>query len=333
MSKAPGKKSILANFASFTPQQSDSGPGKDAGSIATSASRVAGVIGATQRTLTELREERDKLQALAEAGGLFELDPELVDPSPFPDRLNDDDDKTFHSFKELIAAEGQMIPILVRRHPSQEGRYQVAYGHRRLRAARELGVKVKAKIDELDDRQLIVAQGVENSARQDLTWAEKALFTAGMDAAGIKARDIRSALGVDDSELARFRAVCRDVTEDVIRTIGRAAKAGRTRWVALARACTEPGALDRVRETLAHAKVSNSDDRFILALNAAVATRKQVDEKVQISDSRGRKVGTASFKSGAVKIVVNRSTAPDFTEFLLDELPNLIEKYEATRRS
>lgn len=334
MSKAPGKKSILASFASYTPQQTGSDALTPEGPAPASAPRVPGVIGATQRSLTELREELDHFKALAEAGGEVELDPELVDPSPFPDRLTDDDEKTFAAFKASIASEGQLMPILVRRHPSDDGRFQVSYGHRRLRAARELGLKVKAKIGNLDDQQLIIAQGVENSGRQDLTWAEKALFTAGMDAAGIKARDIRAALGVDDPELARFRAVCRDISEDVIRTIGRAPKVGRTRWVALARACNEGDGLSRIKKTLADAKVLNSDARFALALNASLGTKtKAVETTVDVSDSRGRKVGTASFKAREVKITVDPSLAPDFVEFLQGELSGLVERYEATRGS
>lgn len=333
MSKTPGKKSILASFASYTPQQGGSDGSTEENPAPASSSRVSGVIGATQRSLAELREELDHFKALAETGGEVELDPDLIDPSPFPDRLADDDEATFEAFKALIAAEGQLMPILVRHHPSVPNRYQVSYGHRRLRAARELGQKVKAKIGQLDDRQLIIAQGVENSARQDLTWAEKALFTAGMDAAGIKARDIRAALSVDDPELARFRAVCRDLSESVMREIGRAPKAGRTRWVALARACADRDALARVQESLAGAKVLNSDARFVLALNAAAAKKKRASETIDVADSRGRKVGTASFKPGEVKIVVNRSLAPDFAEFLQDELPGLVERYEATRSS
>ncbi|RWD19035.1 MAG: plasmid partitioning protein RepB, partial [Mesorhizobium sp.] len=145
MSKPSGRKSILASFASYTPQQNEAQAPNAGTEAPTPSSRVAGVIGATQRTLAELREERDELKALLEASGEVELDPELVDPSPFPDRLNDDDGADFEAFKALIAAEGQLMPIFVRRHPSDVARYQVSYGHRRLRAARELGRKVRAK--------------------------------------------------------------------------------------------------------------------------------------------------------------------------------------------
>lgn len=327
MTKAPGKKSILASFASYTPQQNDGETSVEASPAPPSSSRVPGVIGATKRTLAEFREERDHLRALVEGGGEVELDPKLIDPSPFPDRLKDDNDASFEAFKALIASEGQLLPILVRKHPSDHQRYQVAYGHRRLRAARELGLKVKAKIGNLDDRQIAIAQGMENSARQDLTWAEKALFALAMEGAGIKARDIRASLAVDDPELARFRAICRVVPEDIMRAIGRAPRAGRTRWVALSKACKDAGALSRIRETLAGAKGSNSDDRFVLALNAASARASQRASDIDVCDTSGRKLGTASFKPGEVKIIVKQSLAPGFSEFFQDELPALVARY------
>lgn len=327
MTKAPGKRSILASFASYSPQKNDGEAPTEASPVPTPPSRVPGVIGATKRTLAEFREERDHLRALVEAGGEVDLDPELIDPSPFADRLEDDGDAAFEAFKALIASEGQLLPILVRRHPSDRQRYQVAYGHRRLRAARELGLKVKAKIGSLDDRQTAIAQGIENSARQDLTWAEKALFALAMEGAGIKARDIRASLAVDDPELARFRAVCRIVPEDIMRAIGRAPRAGRTRWVALSKACGDADAVGRVRETLAGAKVSNSDDRFVLALNAASMRASRRASAIDVCDTGGRKLGTASFKPGEVKIVVKPSLAPGFAEFLQDELPALVARY------
>ncbi|MFX8852474.1 ParB N-terminal domain-containing protein, partial [Acinetobacter baumannii] len=89
--------------------------------------------------------------------------------------------------------------------------FQVIYGHRRWRAAKDLGLLVKAIVVAYDDRELAIAQGIENAARQDLSWIEKALFAFRMEDAGVKARDIRAALSIDDAELARFRSVTRAI--------------------------------------------------------------------------------------------------------------------------
>ncbi|MBS9722143.1 plasmid partitioning protein RepB [Tianweitania sp. BSSL-BM11] len=332
MSKAPGKKSILASFAAYTAPPGPAPEKEQPREPSAPLARVgAGVVGATQRSIAELRAERDELKALVEAGTGRELDPAVIDPSPFPDRLPDDDQTSFESFKALIASEGQIVPILVRPSPGNPDRYQVIYGHRRLRAARELGLNVKATVTEFDDRELAIAQGIENAARQDLSWIEKALFAARMDAAGVKARDIRSALSIDDPELARYRAVCRAIPEDIIQTIGRAPKAGRTRWASFAKACADDAALDRTRETLAAAKVQDSDRRFVLALEAATAKEKPEQTDLALRNSAGRTLGRAQFSRREIKLTIETKEAASFSDFLQNELPSLVERYYAEK--
>lgn len=337
MSKNPPRKSIISNFSALSAGLAEE---PDVGGVtrpppsqlsAQPVARVgAGVIGATQRTLTDIREERDRLQALLDAGGGLDLDPTLIDPSPYPDRLPDDSDLDFEALKKLISEQGQKVPIGVRRHPDAAGRYQVVYGHRRWRAARELSIAVKAVVVSLSDSELVIAQGIENSARQDLSWIEKALFAWRMDEAGIKARDIRAALVIDDPELARFRAVCRALTVETIEVIGRAPKVGRPRWVELANAVNaEPSALDRVRETLAAAKVLSSDHRFREALGAvkAVPTTERAD--VDLRAPSGAVVGKAMFVNTDIKLTMEKSRAEAFATFLKGELPVLMERFFA----
>jgi ParB family chromosome partitioning protein len=334
MSKAPGKKSILASFAAYTqPPVPEPSPDDTPETKAPPARVGAGVIGATQRSLTELRAERDQLKALVESGSGRELDPALIDPSPFPDRLPDDDQSSFEDFKALMAAEGQIVPILVRPNPDAADRYQVVYGHRRLRAARELGLRVKATVASFEDRELAIAQGIENAARQDLSWIEKALFAARMDAANVKPRDIRSALAIDDPELARFRSVCRAVPEDIIQAIGRAPKAGRTRWAALAKAFADAAAIKRVRQTLAAGKGLESDPRFVLALAAATEREKVAPSDVALTDARGRSLGKVSFAKREIKLTIDPSEASAFQAFMQEELPNLVERYYAAKEA
>jgi ParB family chromosome partitioning protein len=282
--------------------------------------------------LAELRGERDRLQALVDAGGGSELDPSSIDPSPFPDRLPDDSQVDFEALKKLIADEGQKVPIQVRRHPTVSGRYQVVYGHRRWRAALDLGIKVKATVVALSDSELVVAQGIENAARQDLSWIERALFAWRMDQAGIKARDIRAALSVDDPELARLRAVCRAVPVEVIEAIGRAPKAGRPRWVALATAIGEDSAaLDRVRKTLSGDKVSAlpSDDRFKLVFTAVKQPSARSRSELALRSSAGKVLGKATFAKGDIKLTVAEEHASGFGAFLEEELPGLVERFFA----
>lgn len=179
------KKSIVSSFSDFATQPTVKPEVQPSDTAATPkpVKRVgAGIIGATKRTLTDLREERDRLLTSVEEGDVvLKLDPKLIDPSPFTDRLPDDDELDFEHFKSTLNQEGQKVPITVRRNPNDETRYQIVYGHRRVRALRELGLEAEAILRDYSDRDLVVAQGIENANRQDLSWIEKAMFVSTME--------------------------------------------------------------------------------------------------------------------------------------------------------
>lgn len=337
MNKKPLRRSIVSNFSEISavrsegPQAPDDALPSPVRNSAQPVARVgAGIIGATQRTLTDIREERDRLQDLVDAGGMLELDPKLIEPSPYPDRLPDDSDLDFLTLKQLISSEGQRIPIEVRRHPTSPGRYQVVYGHRRWRAAGDLGILVKARVVSLSDRELAIAQGIENSARQDLTWIEKALFAWRMEEAGIKARDIRAALAIDDPELARFRAVCRTLTVAVIEAIGRAPKVGRPRWIELSNAFKEePTSIRRVLQTLAAAKVSSSDQRFRDTLATVKTSAAPSRSGVVLETAEGLVLGKVVFSNNDIKLMVDKTKAEAFSRFFMKELPAILDRFFA----
>jgi ParB family transcriptional regulator, chromosome partitioning protein len=353
MTKKPPRRSIVSSFSVFsTPQTGE--PDAKAGSGVTAVDAApeqksglsiqrlsgnpvprvgAGVIGATQRTLTDIREERDQLRAQVEAGGWLEIDPALVSPSPFPDRLPDDDPAAFEALKQTMIEDGQKVPVELRRHPSRPGHYQLVYGHRRWRAAQELGVKLKAFVSELSDRDMVMAQGIENAARQDLSWIEKALFAWQMEQSGIKARDIRAALVVDDPEVARFRAACRTLGVDMIRLIGRAPRAGRPRWGELVAAvAARPELLQKMEKTLAAAKDMPSDARFAACLMLKDRPAKPARVPLPLQGPKGPPFGEAVFGVDGVKLRVNKTEASAFMAFLEAELPALMARYGASRR-
>jgi ParB family transcriptional regulator, chromosome partitioning protein len=144
------------------------------------AERMKGAkaVGSVATALGDLRDHNNAEVAtlrrqLTEGQTIIELDADKIDSSFVSDRMDSSDEAT-EELKELIRDQGQLVPILVRPHPKQQGRYQVAFGHRRLRAVRELGMKVRAVVREMTDEELIIAQGQENNARLDLTYIERA---------------------------------------------------------------------------------------------------------------------------------------------------------------
>lgn len=329
------RKSIIASFGALAgvsaPARADAVDEAPSSGRPPLARVSAGIIGATQKTLSDIREERDRLRAQLEAGGGLDLDPNIIDPSPFPDRLPDDTEAAFEAFKKQIEEEGQKIPIEVRHHPSAAGRYQIVYGHRRWRAVKELGRSVKALVVSYSDAELVVVQGIENAARQDLTWIERALFARRMDNAGIRPKDIQAALCIDDAELARLRSVCRALPETIIGMIGRAPKVGRPRWLELAAAVTaDPDSVEKIRTTLsADRGAATSDERFLQALGALTTSASKPQAHLELATSSGKSIGKATFSPGGIKLSIAREHSDAFTDFLKDEIPAMIERFMA----
>jgi ParB family chromosome partitioning protein len=327
--KGRGTKSIIASFGTHATTAAENAEVDSYKAPAIPVTRVgAGVVGATQRSLTEIREERDRLRAAVEAGGILDIDPDHIRPSPFLDRLPDDDESELKALMTLIREEGQKVPIQVRKVQGPSEQYQIVYGHRRWQAALRLNIKVKAIVVEMTDQELVIAQGIENSARQDLSWIERALFAWHMDQAGIRAREIRAALSIDDPELARMRSVCRSLPVEVIKGIGRAPKVGRPRWVELAAIVSQQtGAVEKIHETLSADKGGSSDERFMKVLKALKAPVVKEPAGMEFLSPAGQLVGRAVFSDTDIKITVDKTQAPAFISFLQQELPSLVQKY------
>jgi ParB family chromosome partitioning protein len=209
---------------------------------ARTASGAVKAMGLTLSSITrEAEEARALRKALEEGERIVSLDTDRIDVSFVSDRLSDEerDDPDFLALVESMRENGQQVPILVR--PSLgadgtgqgEGRYQVAYGHRRLKAARRLGVTVKAIVRPLTDDELVLAQGKENAERRNLRFIERALFAHTLVGRGFERRLVGDALAVQKSELSRLLQVADAVPLRFIRAIGPAPKAGRERWMAL----------------------------------------------------------------------------------------------------
>lgn len=276
------------------------------------------------RTLDELAKQADRF---LEGEAVVELDPSEVDVSFVSDRLSDNDAE----FKELVEAireRGQDTPILVRPNTSVEGRYQVVFGHRRLRAARELGRKVRAVIKSVDDRTHVIAQGQENSARANLTFIERALFAGRLEEHGFDRETIMRALSVDKSETSRLLQVVEAVKPDVIVAVGAAPKVGRPRWVAFAEGLKDPAAARRVDKELTSVdfQTADSNGRFERLAAALVATKERTLRKVEdLRTAKGLKLASIERGTKATKITVQSER---FAAYLSEKLPELVAEFE-----
>jgi ParB/RepB/Spo0J family partition protein len=90
-----------------------------------------------------------------------------------PPTENRDDLGDMEQLTASVKARGVAQAILVR--PNEDGTYQIVYGERRWRAAKNAGhTTIKAEIREVDDLEAVLEQIAENMDRKDLTSLEKA---------------------------------------------------------------------------------------------------------------------------------------------------------------
>ena len=229
--------------------------------------------------------------------------------------------------KQSIRDSGQQVPILVRPDPVRAGHYQAAYGHRRLRAAAEIGVPVKAVVRKLTDEELILAQGQENGPRVDLSFIERALFARRLDEHGFSREMIATALTTDKPETSRLLQVAQTIDPEIILAIGPAPKVGRPRWLAFAEKFRETGGQKKAQAAIGA--------RGFLALDTNSrfdVIWKALEEKTppQRAEQTLRAQGGAPLalvaRSGKTFRITVKSAA--FSEFLAQRLVSLAAEFE-----
>lgn len=297
--------------------------------------QAAAPVGALGQSLSEFKAKSDRAaaieQRLAEGQVVVELDPAVVEPSFISDRMATTTEA--HSkLVEAIKEHGQQVPILVRPHPSAHGRYQVAYGHRRLRAAAELGRTVRAVVKALTDEELVVAQGQENNERQDLSFIEKSRFARRLEERGFRRDTIMSALSVYKSDLSNMLSVVVKIPEDVIEAVGPAPTIGRRGWIDLAELLSEVEKLEAVRATISAVEFSASDsDQKFRRIYGLIKPRAERTRFENWTTAEGAKFAKIVQNSEKVSVTINRRLVPGFSEFLLERIQTLYEEFESRR--
>lgn len=300
--------------------------------LGTAVEENAAPVGAIGRSLDAAAQKAQRAEEverqLAQGLTVVELDPGLIDPSFIADRMSVAPEAEA-SLLEAIREQGQQVPILVRPHPDGEGRYQVAYGHRRLRAAVALDRQVRAVVRQLSDEELAVAQGQENNERRDLSYIEKARFAHSLERR-FGRRTVMAALSLYKSDLSNMLAVIERIPAAVIEAIGPAPGAGRRGWIELADAVAKKGALTAVEKTVAMEGFAArpSDERLLLAVTAT-RSKTPAPKLKTLLDSRRREVGKMALSADRVQVTIDRRKAPEFAAFVIERLQNLYREFEA----
>lgn len=289
-------------------------------------------MGATLHEMAENAKQATKLQQqIADGEAVISIEPSAVDNSRIQDRITIDVDPGFDELVASVAEHGQQVPILVRPNPQAAGRFQIAYGRRRLRAAEKLGTLVRAIVRDLTDTELIVAQGRENLDRKDLSFIEKAYFAKNLEDGGCDRATIIAALGSDKGDVSRYIGVARQVPQNLVSLIGPAPKAGRSRWLKLVEGLSSQVRIDAAHELLlqlAEHKVE-SDGRLDALLKSIEAPRKGRTVKLDAWNTpRGRKGARIEAKDGITSILFEEKVVPDFARFVSSKLDELYQQFQ-----
>ncbi len=279
----------------------------DAPSPALPPRSAKGAIGAVSQSIAELR-----------GRALIEVPADLIDGAGLKDRLDDDTDG-IAALAESIRAHGQQVPVLLRHSPNVEGRYEIVYGRRRVNALKQLGRPVKAMVRDLNDRDLIVAQSQENSARKDLSFIEKANFARQMAAQGFERKVICEALHIDKTVISRMLTVTEAVPEALIRAIGAAPAAGRDRWLVLS---ARLGSVSPAR-AIALASGETSDARFEAVLKGLTPAR-AASAPVSLKAADGAVLGEGKAGPGGASLKV---TDAAFGQWLIARIDGIHRQF------
>lgn len=300
-----------------------------------------GAFGMMSRAADEMAAKVEAAEAIKEqlltGTHVIELAPNDLDGSFVVDRLEDDDDKQFDELVAAIRERGQDSPILVRPHPSIEGRYQIVFGHRRARAAKALGLNVRAIVRELSDQEHVVAQGQENTARADLSFIERALFAQKLQQTEFDNDTIMSALAINKTVLSKMVSVTTNIPEDIILAIGAARGIGRDRWYDLSTKLKALNSSD-TDDLMSHEefKSAASDVRFAKLYDAVKMASKPAKKSKTASAVNAwapldKSVSvTSKAKAKSYEIELTNQEAKPFGEWISSRLDRLFDEYRQT---
>ncbi|AIC30126.1 plasmid partitioning protein RepB 2 (plasmid) [Rhizobium etli bv. mimosae str. IE4771] len=280
-----------------------------------------------------LREQNDRLgraeeieRRLAEGQAVVELDASTIEPSFVQDRMQGEIDGLLASIRE----QGQQVPILVRPHPNKPAWYQVAFGHRRLRALAELELPVKAVVRDLTDEQLVVAQGQENNEREDLTFIEKARFAHKLNKQ-FPREIVIAAMSIDKSNLSKMLLLVDALPSELIDAIGAAPGVGRPSWQQLAELVEKASSPSNAIKYAVSEEVQAlpSADRFKALIDHLKPPRIARGLPDVMSTPDGDRLAQVTQSKSKLEITIDRKATPDFATFVLEHLPALYQEHRA----
>ena len=265
-----------------------------------------------------------------------------IQQSPIEDRIDLTED--LDALMESIEANGQQIPIIVR-IVNAERPYEIVAGRRRLEAIRRLGrATIKGFVTRMSDEEAFVAQGIENSARLETSFIERARTAVLATRAGYGTGQVAEFLALKPSMVSMMKSIYDRVGEDLVQAIGPARGIGRRKWEALASHLDDGGIDTEEAVRLVDRSLETSSERFE-ALTARLrygepplprAPSSTDDGQSRDAPARRRRrhLGgalTSTISGGRLSVKASDDDPDGFLDYLAERIEGLRKEFDDSR--
>lgn len=174
----------------------------------------------TEKIIANKNSKVHALNTLISCNNIIEIEPDDCIKWQFKDRpeneLGDIDD-----LSEDLKKNGQIHPVIIRKHKDHIKPYELIIGERRWIAAKKAGLKLKAILKEnLSDHDAAIIQTSENDKRKDLSdYAVGTMLRQQIDAGIITAKDLELKLNKSQSHIRNLLSYSR-LSQELISAIG-----------------------------------------------------------------------------------------------------------------
>jgi ParB family chromosome partitioning protein len=192
----------------------------------------------------------------------------------------------------------------------------------------------------MSDEELVVSQGIENSARLNLSFIEQALFALTLRERKYSREIISDALGRKEGQNLAYISMLTNtaalIPEELIRLIGPASSVGRPKWEKLGALIKDRVLNESQRSAVATATASSSwndsgsDLRFSLIMNAIDRSARTEPTIIDVTLANGVVIA-AKRTDTSTRISIPDKRLPGLSEWLLQRLPALVEEFHSQR--
>lgn len=252
-----------------------------------------------------------------------------IQESQVEDRIDVNED--LEQLVESIEKNGQQIPVIVR-IVNLDKPYEIVAGRRRIAALRKLGKStVKGFITRMTDKEAFIAQGIENSARLETSFIERARTVVKAYEHGFDQREVADFFGISQTLINFMSRIYEAVGEELVMAIGPARGIGRGRWEKLTIAARERNYNSNDLVKIIDPSLTDSVHRFerLLAAVETGKTKRRVASRSTAAKRTNFLNGQYAMtrKPGQLLLTAGRSASHDLLDFITEKMPDLIEEF------